>query len=85
MSSKMQQRIQHARDRDVWVFKLPRQLWKSRRECYSVYAEGAWTHSTPMTHRQAKNLAYSISIAKKVTLEVTVFDADGNVVSRSKS
>jgi hypothetical protein len=68
--SKTQRKIQFARERNVWVFRLPRDLWKTSKESWGVYVETEWEPRGPMTRRAAKNLAYAISISKKHKLEV---------------
>ena len=83
--SKVQRKIQFARKRHVWVFRLPPDLRKSSKVSWGVYVESEWDPRGPMTKREAKNLAYSISIAKKLVLTCTVYDSEGNVVSESKS
>lgn len=85
MPSKMQQRIQHARDREVFVFRVPPELRVNNRISWTVYVNGEWSYRGCMTKREAKNLAYAISISKKTVLTVTVYDNEGNVVSQSKS
>lgn len=72
MVSRVQQKIQKARERDVFVFRLPRDHWESNRLSWGLYAEGEWSFRGPMSHRAAKNLAYAISISKKVELVVTM-------------
>lgn len=71
MSSKMQQRIQHARSRRCFVLRLPVDLRASNRLSWTVYVEGELDHRGAMSHRAAKNLAYAISVAKHHKLEVT--------------
>lgn len=72
MVSRVQQKIQSARERDVWVFRMPRDWWVSSKVSWGVYASGEFTPRGPMTRRAAKNLAYAISVAKKVELIVTM-------------
>jgi hypothetical protein len=72
MPSKTQRKIQFARERQVFVFRLPRDWWESSKKSWGVYAEGEWSPRGPMTRRAAKNLAYAISVSKKVELIVTM-------------
>lgn len=71
MPSKMQKRIQHARERGCFVIHLPVECRDSNRLAYTVFVEGECSLRHPMSHRAAKNLAYAISIAKQHRLEVT--------------
>lgn len=84
--SKLQQKIQRARSKGVYVFKWP--SYKERRRAgdttwvedgidlsngriWAVYAEGEFYPRVGFTKREAVNLAYAISIAKQVEIEVT--------------
>lgn len=69
--SKVQQRIQHARERGCFVFRLPREQWVTNRISWTVYVDGEHSPRGPMTRRTAKNLAYAISVSKHLKLEVT--------------
>lgn len=77
MSSKMQQRIQHARDKGCYVYRFPPEHRRSNRISWGVFVDDEWDFRGPMTKREAKNLAYAISISKHIKLEVS-FDGYKN-------
>lgn len=91
---KLQQKIQAARRRGVYVFKLPASVKRSRKAAalaaslvagsvyaennktlpvkgWAVFVEGEWYPRMNLTKREAVNLAYAISISKKVEIKVT--------------
>lgn len=74
MPSKTQHKIQFARERGVYVFRV-----KNSND-WTVYVQDEWTPRGIMSKRAAKNLAYAISVSRKVDLEVTFNDTDGNEV-----
>lgn len=88
--SKLKQKIQSARARGVYVFKLPSHVNRVRnlieRETrgrmstrkslinqkeWAVYVEGEFYPRINLTKREAANLAYAISISKKIEIEIS--------------
>lgn len=88
--SRLKNKIQTARNRGVYVFKLPAHLVRVRRAVeaetkgrmttrsvsmkrdeWAVYVEGEWSPRIGLSKREAVNLAYAISLSKKVEIEVT--------------
>jgi hypothetical protein len=65
--SRLKQKTQRAREKGCWVF---REHWAEGKP-WAVYVEGEWEPRYDLTHREAVNLAYAISISKKIELEVT--------------
>lgn len=92
--AKLQQKIQAARRKGVYVFRLPASVQRARKAAvmaahlvagsefaennkdlpakgWAVYVEGEWYPRMNLTKREAVNLAYAISISKKVEIKVT--------------
>lgn len=65
--SKIKRKIQACRERGCYV---GRAWWVDDKPWY-IYIEGEWTTRGYFTKRQAVNLAYAISVSKKLELEVT--------------
>lgn len=84
--SKLKQKIQKARERKVYVFRWSSYAGRQPEDTYwagdagngklqkdwAIYAEGEWYPRVGLTKREAANLAYAISVSKKVKLEVTL-------------
>jgi hypothetical protein len=83
--SKLKRKVQFARERGVHVFRWSSYAGRQPEDTvwagdvgngklqkdWAIYAEGEWYPRVGLTKREAVNLAYAISIAKKLKLEVT--------------
>ena len=65
MPSKSKIKVQKEASRGCYVFKI------NNTRDWTVYIEGEFSPRGPMTKRQAKNLAYAISVSKQIKLIVT--------------
>ena len=68
MPSKSKIKIQKAASKGCYVIKIPNS------KDWTIYVEGEFSTRHPMSKRQAKNLAYAISISKQLKLVVTFGD-----------
>lgn len=82
--SKLSLKIQKARSRGVHVFKWSGYVERQPKDAvwagdvdntklekdWAIYVEGEWYPRVGLTKREAANLAYAISISKKLKLEV---------------
>ena len=66
--SKLKLKKQRAASKGCWAFKAH---WEKGNP-WMVYIDGEWTPRGFMTKREAINLAYAISISKKIEVRVIV-------------
>lgn len=85
--SKVQRKIQFARDRGVYVFRWPAFYERAKRGIFTyrlrkfgesfgewaVYSDGEWSPRVGFSKREAANLAYAIAIARKYRFKVTIY------------